>query len=622
MAKSLSFDIKFNAPIAEVWRFVSDTDLIDGLAGMPAIGYRDEPQPDGTTRRFCSYRKSGFEFAYEEKPFTWVHEQHYEVTRKFSKGAFSEFIHRCELIPDDDGCIVRTTFTFTPKGFLGLFAESGTKNSGVEPYKRVFQKAAERLARRNSGIRRHSVIMRAPVERANIKPVSSNIDTSRVERFIARLKEDQNADIAAHLQTAVTTLPDEDLRRMQPYAFARRWGSPKKDVLNTFMGATKVGLLKMRWDVICPHCRGDKMNLASLKDVKETAFCPSCNLDFDVDLDRSLEAVFTPHPQVRDIPKHHYCLGGPGTTPHVVYQQLLQQSATASAEIRLAEGRYRVRASGDSSYRWIDVSPEGKDATLSLTVNTDNLTCQDIALGEGEALKIEIRNDSGRPTLIAIESIQWAQDTLSAGELVADQQFRDLFSAEILAPGVKLGVEDATILFTDLVGSTAMYDRLGDAKAFSLVWSHFDILHEIVKHHNGAIVKTIGDAIMAIFMSPIDALKAAAALHKQVDDYVKEQGHEGCQLKVGLHHGACIAVTMNDKLDYFGTTVNLAARVQALSEGGDILLTKSLADDEDQAAILQAEGWTPTLIHANAKGFPEPIPVLRFERDDVAEKVS
>lgn len=622
MPKTLTFDVKFEAPISDVWRFVSDTDLVDALAGMPAIDYRDDPQPDGTTRRFASYRKNGFTFAYEELPFNWVHQQRYEVKRIFSKGAFADFSHICEVIPDGEGCIVRTTFNFTPKGFLGLFAESGTKSSGIEPYKRVFAQAAKRLSSRKSNSQRHSVILRAPVERLEVTETKPTVDTSIVAQFIERIRKNHESKVLEHLSKAVISLPDEDLRRMQPYAFARRWHTPRKEVLDTFMAATKAGLLKMRWDVICPHCRGDKMNLASLKDVNETAFCPSCNLDFDVDLDRSLEAVFTPHPQVRDIPKHHYCLGGPGTTPHIVYQQFLGAGESHSATIKLAEGRYRLRVNGESEYRWIDVTPKGQPATMAVKLSDDGLDCKDIKLGEDQALSIRVENNSSRQALIAIESIEWAQDTLSAGELVADQKFRDLFSAEILAPGVKMAVEDATILFTDLVGSTAMYDRLGDAKAFSLVWSHFDVLHEIVGQNRGAIVKTIGDAIMAIFNTPKDALQAATELHERVDTYVKEAGHEGCELKVGLHRGPCIAVTMNDKLDYFGTTVNLAARVQALSDGGDILITKALADDENDGEILRAAGWLSELIHANAKGFPEPIPVLRFERPDGEGKVS
>lgn len=230
---------------------------------------------------------------------------------------------------------------------------------------------------------------------------------------------------------------------------------------------------------------------------------------------------------------------------------------------------------------------------------------------------MKFRNESARSVLVAMESVEWAKDALSAGELVADQRFRDLFSNEVLAPGIKLAVERTTILFTDLVGSTAMYNDLGDAKAFSLVRTHFDILHELVQHHQGAIVKTIGDAIMAVFTRPENALRAAHELHRQVDKYVREKGHDrGVELKVGLHEGPCIAVTLNERLDYFGTTVNLAARVQNLSQGRDIVVTMALAQGTRECEPLREQGWQPQPMQAYAKGFAEPVPVLRFTRPD------
>jgi class 3 adenylate cyclase len=218
--------------------------------------------------------------------------------------------------------------------------------------------------------------------------------------------------------------------------------------------------------------------------------------------------------------------------------------------------------------------------------------------------------------LVVIESVEWARDALSAGELVADQRFRDLFSNEVLAPGIKLAVERATILFTDLVGSTALYNDMGDARAFSLVRTHFDILHEIVGRHNGAIVKTIGDAIMAVFTRPENALQAAHELHAEVDAYVRKHGHErGATLKIGLHEGPCIAVTLNDRLDYFGTTVNLAARVQNIAKGGDILVSSALAEHTQGCAPLAQQGWQAESLSVQAKGFDAPVPVLRFTRD-------
>lgn len=619
MPKRFTFDVEFDAPVTEVWRVVSDTDVIDEAAGLPAINYRDEPQPDGTTRRFGSYRIHGFTFAYEESPFKWVHEKGFEVTRVYSKGGFKTFTHTCEIIPKDPdnpdaGCTVRTTFDFEPRGILGFFSTGGAKTGGIIPYRKIFEAAAKRLRERARHEKSHSVILTRPVEIEDVAERPAEVDRTKLDEYRQRARRLYDSPLLDKLAHAVADMPPEELRRMQPYAFARRWSSDRQQTLNQFLAATRAGLLKMRWDVICPHCRGDKMNLSTLAEVKEQAFCPSCNIDFDVDLDRSLEAVFTPHPQVRDIPVEHYCLGGPGTTPHIVYQNQLEPGEEHEFAFRLAEGRYRVRFTGEKEYRWVDVGEEQEgEASWDVTdAGIEGADCRRVA---HEEIRVRIRNRSARRVLAAIESVEWADDALSAGELVADQRFRDLFSNEVLAPGIKLAVEDSTILFTDLVGSTAMYNALGDARAFALVRTHFDVLHDIVEKHRGAIVKTIGDAIMAVFTRPEEALMAAHELHARTDAYVREQGHdEGAQLKIGVHGGACIAVTLNERLDYFGTTVNLAARVQGMSEGGDILVSSMLADRTNDCEQLREQGWQSKLEHAHAKGFKDPVPVLRFTR--------
>lgn len=619
MPKTYTFEAEFDAPVTEVWRVVSDTDLIDGAIGLPAIQYRDEPLPDGTSRRHCSLRKLGIPIEYEELPFTWIHEQMYDVQRLFTKGPFRTFRHTCELIPrdadhPDRGCRVRTTFTVETGGPLGFVAQRGTRKGILAPYEKMFKDLNQRLQKKVRREKNHSVILQRPLPMNEIDTRGREQERARVSEFVARAHQFLDSPVMDRIGDAIGRYPDEELRRMQPKAFAQRWLTPREDTLNAFLAATRAGLLKMRWDVICPHCRGDKQNLASLSLVRERAFCPSCNIDFDVDLDRSLEAVFTPHPQVREVPEFHYCLGGPGTTPHIVYQKLLAPGEQHAFSIRLAEGRYRVRFSGCSQYRWLQLGAAGVADAL-WQVHDNGVDGADLDGCAGRPLAVTFHNASKRNVLVAMESVEWARDALSAGELVADQRFRDLFSNEVLAPGIKLAVESATILFTDLVGSTAMYNDLGDARAFSLVRTHFDILHQLVQKHQGAIVKTIGDAIMAVFTRPENALLAAHELHDQVDRYVRQKGHDrGAELKIGLHEGPCIAVTLNEKLDYFGTTVNLAARVQNLSRGRDIVVTRSLARNTRDCESLRGLGWQAESLEAYAKGFAQPVPVLRFTR--------
>ena len=172
------------------------------------------------------------------------------------------------------------------------------------------------------------------------------------------------------------------------------------------------------------------------------------------------------------------------------------------------------------------------------------------------------------------------------------------------------------LLFTDLQGSTALYDRIGDMKAFDLVRLHFGYLRECISRISGALVKTIGDAVMASFVDPLDALRAALDMRAQIARFNADAGSDLIGLKIGLHAGACLAVTLNDRLDYFGQTVNIAARVQALSGADEIVVTDdvlSLPGAAELVADLEIERSTVQL-----KGIAGDVAVHRLRGDAVA----
>jgi class 3 adenylate cyclase len=170
----------------------------------------------------------------------------------------------------------------------------------------------------------------------------------------------------------------------------------------------------------------------------------------------------------------------------------------------------------------------------------------------------------------------WFDPFLTGKSLFNNQAFRQLYPSATLGEKGGIGVKDLTLLFTDLKGSTAMYDRIGDLKAFSLVQQHFERLTKAIQANGGAVVKTIGDAVMASFDKPSSAVKASAEMLKEIEEFNKEHGSTEIILKIGIHRGASIAVTLNDRLDYFGQTVNIAARVQGLAGAEEIYLTKNV----------------------------------------------
>jgi class 3 adenylate cyclase len=151
------------------------------------------------------------------------------------------------------------------------------------------------------------------------------------------------------------------------------------------------------------------------------------------------------------------------------------------------------------------------------------------------------------------------------------------------APPPRRDVADrpVTFLFTDLYSSTALYERMGDAAAYNIVRRHFMFLGGIVFGHNGMVVKTIGDAVMATFGDPIDAVRAALTMQSRIADF--NRAHMGRDadrrlvIRLGVHCGGSVRVELDDRVDYFGSAVNLAARLRGQSRGGDIVLSHVVA---------------------------------------------
>jgi class 3 adenylate cyclase len=166
------------------------------------------------------------------------------------------------------------------------------------------------------------------------------------------------------------------------------------------------------------------------------------------------------------------------------------------------------------------------------------------------------------------------------------------------------------VLFTDLVGSTAMYSRAGDAPAFRIVTDHFARIRAVFDRYGGAIVKTIGDAVMGVFYDPAACLQAALEL----DGCVRDLKHEGepLRLRVGFHYGPCIAMRANERLDYFGTTVNLAARLEAQAGAGDVVLAAAVAARSDVAGVISGALRKSHAELVAVKGFSRAVEVVRI----------
>jgi class 3 adenylate cyclase len=300
---------------------------------------------------------------------------------------------------------------------------------------------------------------------------------------------------------------------------------------------------------------------------------------------------------VRRVEERSFCVGGPQLTPHIVAQQLLAAGDRRSVVVPLEAGRYRLRTLGLAGGQFLAATPDGtQEATL--TASDSGWPRDELEVSLAPTLRFENATDAEQ--LFVLERTAWSDQAATAAEATTLQVFRDLFSSELLRPGERISVGSLTVLFTDLRDSTNFYREVGDAPAFGRVLDHFEVLREAIAEEDGALVKTIGDAVMAVFRRPVSALRAIAGAQRRL-----ASGAPPFYLKAGMHHGPCIAVTMNDRLDYFGSVVNMAARLERLSSGEDIIISEVVRQDPEVAEFLAApdNGLAGERFEAQLKGF-------------------
>jgi class 3 adenylate cyclase len=419
-------------------------------------------------------------------------------------------------------------------------------------------------------------------------------------------------DLIARLASTLTGADDLTLLRIRPYALADAWGADRRAVLELCLAATRAGLLDLRWDLLCPLCRGAQASPSSLRDLTSSVHCETCRIDFTADLERLVEVTFRPNPAIRPVEDREFCVGSPQRTPHVVVQQLLAPGARRVVSLALEEGRYRIRALGQPGAQLLRVAPDGR-AEATAVATSDGWAPGETVLAPTVTLGLE--NRTNREQLLLVERLAWTDQAATAAEVIVLQAFRDLFSREVLRAGERIAVGQVTLVFTDLRGSTRLYREVGDAPAFGHVMNHFDVIRKAVAEEGGGIVKTIGDAVMAAFHHPAAALRAALRAQGRLAD--SGQSAPPLPLRVGIHTGPCIAVTLNDRLDYFGSTVNLAARLEGLSTAHDIIVSDAVATAPDVRAWLATEADTLSIerFETTLKGFDtERFPVYRIRR--------
>jgi class 3 adenylate cyclase len=441
---------------------------------------------------------------------------------------------------------------------------------------------------------------------------------NEAQALFAVLRQSADADCVDAIERLVDDAPDHQLSRINVLDFARRHGLDEEKTIASFLHAARIGLFELSWNVLCPGCGGVLDANATLKSVRADEYnCALCAAGYEPTLDEMVDVTFTVSPRIRRIAAHD-----PHTLPSwEYYRQVFWGSGVELPEADLAKAVEKLTLDsielppGEKAHlslmlpaeflivfepvthaaQFIDVKGEPVFERQSLTLVYTNLHAPTgtMALRPGP-LRLLLENRTDRRILPGIwiandamhDFIGKRRPFLTAKRLLSNQTFRDIYRTDTLDVDQRLKITSLTFLFTDLKGSTELYERVGDLVAFDMVREHFRVLNESVAAEGGAVVKTIGDAVMATFPTPDRALAAALRMREAMRGLNTAHGREDLLLKIGIHEGPCLAVSLNERQDYFGQTVNIASRVQGLAISQSILATAPVVDNPQSARLL------------------------------------
>lgn len=457
---------------------------------------------------------------------------------------------------------------------------------------------------------------------------------SEATDLIAILRESADESVAVAIERLIDGGLDRHLCRINALAFAEKNGFDEEKTIAAFLHAASIGLFDISWNVLCPGCGGVLDTNTTLRTMRQEEYvCSLCAAGYEPTLDEMVEVTFTVSPRIRRIAAHN-----PEELPALEYFRqiywssgvdLPEESYTSVVEnfimetvelppgekailsIQLPEEFVVVFEPMTHSVQFLDVKgePTRERQALSVVIDREHLHNQSLEMRPGP-LRVTFENRTDRRALPSVfiagdelhRILRKRRPFLTAKRLLTNQTFRDLYRTDTIEIDQRLKITSLTFLFTDLRGSTELYERVGDLAAFDIVRAHFRVLNDIVAAEAGAVVKTIGDAVMATFPAPGRAVAAALRMRQAMRDLNAERGREDLLLKIGIHEGPCIAVSMNERQDYFGQTVNIASRVQGLATSQSIFATDAVISDARAAEVLDQAKVTPVSKGAMLRG--------------------
>jgi len=598
MAKEHHYQWKWDLSSSpeSLWPLVSDTNRFNrdtGLPPMQLLGINNKV-------KLVRFQIPFIDIEWEEEPYEWTYPYHFGILRRYRKGPLEEMRVECQLERlQPSGTRIHYQVWVNASNLLGEIAIPIIIGMLTGP-------RSEKAHRLYDSIAVESGTVLITTKGRNLSTGGQN----KFQSLSSQLKQQGAEEIVLdRLHDFLDRADDFSIQRMRPFALADNWSTPRRAMLETFLRATRVGMMDMYWDLLCPECRGVAEDFVRLGDIRSKVHCNTCQIDFNANFDHNVEVIFRPNASVRAVDAQvEFCVGSPQRQPHIIFSMIVPPREELPFTTVLNEGRYGLRVSGSSGLQLLKAVKTGAE---KIDFRADARDMPQGVTELGLTPYIRLINETDHVVTFELERTAWSDQAATAADVTTLQVFRDLFSSEVLRPGEEISVGSTTLMFTDLRKSTSLYRQIGDATAFGRVREHFDILEKAIAAEGGAVVKTMGDSIMATFRKPVSAVRAIWSIQKQL----AQSNDLPLSIKAGIHQGPCIVVNLDDRLDYFGSTVNIAARLPHFSTGGEVIFSEPVRNDSEVVEFLEknASANSMTRFQSEIRGYEQTMDLWRVK---------
>ncbi len=554
----------------DFWPYLIDTSALNQRMKLPPFTYEEV---DGLLHGRT--KQGGIELEWVESPWEWIYLQEMSNARTYSKG-FAEFIRTRFFLEETSSntCLLTIYVGLIPKNnFFRVFLKVALPKL-EKSFRDAFESIQSEIQQKSQGLEL------PPNLSKTFEPEPELLHAESVPSLLSKLQEKGVSNgLIQNLEQLILTWSDSKVDRIRLKDLQILWQVELDELLFAFLWGCRIGIFTLSWDTICPHCRGVRSKIQKLGDLPETDDCEVCEIQFDTTKPNAIEVTFHIHPSIRKVEKQIFCAAEPAKKNHILLNKFVLPSKGFSLQLNVGSGTFRIREKGEQNFHVMVVDETNDSSHFEWGQK----------FGEKKVSpnpEIHYVNTSPKPTTLVIEERKEDKQALRPYELFSYSEFRDIFSEEALSTNLQLDIGLQTILFTDIVGSTSFYKQVGDHGAFKEVNRHFALTYKTIKEFKGVVVKTIGDSVMAGFPSPLLAVQAS----KRLQGLFQTDSDSLVKIRITIHQGNCLAVNLNSHIDYFGSTVNYAAKMQSRAHAGEIVFSEKIFRDPGLRDYLKLEG--------------------------------